>query len=188
MSCVFVYTHDTHMISSLQSRLASKGILAPVEPVQSTVERIMATSSSNALQIISLTTHDDGSIAILNGPQALEISTKSLDILCTEESSEVAQVTPTLTPAAAAAEKKEPVPVLSGWRRAVHAAAQDMMKDFVERAESAEVYNNLDDYPIYHKLAALTDALRTDPNLDKDSAEDTLNLARMVLYLCDLED
>lgn len=148
----------------------------------------MAASSSIEVKGISLTTRDDGTIAVVSGPQRLEICTKSLDDLWKQEPTEVAPVTPEIAPSADAAEKREPIPVLSGWRRTVHAAAKDMMKDFEERAECAEVYNDLDDYPIYQKLVALTDALRSDPDLDRDSAEDTLNLARMVLYLCDLED
>ena len=62
------------------------------------------------------------------------------------------------------------------------------MKDIEERVECAEVFNDLDDYPIYQKLLALTDALRTDPDLDRHSADETLELARMYLYLCDLDD
>ena len=62
------------------------------------------------------------------------------------------------------------------------------MTEIEERVARADVFNELDDYPIYQKLVDLTDALRSDPELHRESAEETLSVARMYLYLCDLDD
>ena len=148
----------------------------------------MVASSSMEVKGVTLTTRDDGSIAVVSGPRRLEISCKSLDDIWNPQLAEAAPVTPEMPPAIEATEKKEPIPALSGWRRTKHAAATECMKEIEERVECAEVFNDLDDYPIYQKLVDLTDALRSDPELDKESADETLSLARMYLYLCDMED
>ena len=81
----------------------------------------------------------------------------------------------------------EPCSQLVGWRRKVHSAARECMQDIRERVALAEVYNKLEDYPIYQKLVDLCDGLRCDPGLDKSHAHETLRIARMYLYLCDME-
>lgn len=82
---------------------------------------------------------------------------------------------------------QEPHSQLAGWRRTVHSAARECMQEIQERVALAEVYNKLEDYPIYTKLVDLCDGLRSDPTFDKSHAHETLRLARMYLYLCDLE-
>ena len=81
----------------------------------------------------------------------------------------------------------EPQSTLVGWRRTVHAAARECMEDFRERIALADVFDQLEDYPIYEKLEDLCDGLRSDPDLDKHHAYETLRIARMCLYLCDME-
>ena len=137
---------------------------------------------------ITLTTCEDGTIAVVSGPQRVEIDSKALEEVWKEKEPEVAPVTPEVMPVVDKTERKEPQPCLQGWRRTVHAAATECMKEIEERVECAEEFNDLDDYPIYQKLLALTDALRMDPDLDRKAADETLDLARMYLYLCDLDD
>lgn len=148
----------------------------------------MASPSSIEVTGITLSTREDGSISVVSGPQRVEIHCKALDELWKEKEPVVAPMTPEVVSVVDNTERKEPAPCLEGWRRTVHAAAKEYMKDIEERVECAEVFNDLDDYPIYQKLLALTDALRTDPDLDRHSADETLELARMYLYLCDLDD
>ena len=136
---------------------------------------------------VTLTTREDGSIAVVTGPQRLEITCKSLDDFFNPKPQEVAPVTPETLPADKE-KKEEPIPALLGWRRTVHAAAKECMTEIEERVACADVFNELDDYPIYQKLVDLTDALRSDPELHRESAEETLSVARMYLYLCDLDD
>ena len=172
-----------------------------------------STTGSSAMEVKGITTVTltDGSVEAVSGAKKVTFKMITLDDhweeqklletpatpmeLCSD-SSGTQQVGPTqldevpktpLDAVVSTATPQEPHSQLAGWRRTVHSAARECMQEIQVRVALAEVYNKLEDYPIYTKLVDLCDGLRSDPTFDKSHAHETLRLARMYLYLCDLE-